>query len=290
MNPTPYKTTVKIIICLLFTILAISCKNNTRNNTNTKRIVSLAPAITTILYDIDADDSLVGVTDNCHFEKMIENDVKIGKVIRLGGYDSINLELVASLNPTIVFCMDSMSIEFFNSLKKTIGEDKVHSFIHPQTYEEIFTMINTISDISGYKSEGDKKIEALRKKYDALLEVTNKIAPDKRKNILVEIYYPPFVTSGTNTFITEIIKTAGGNNIVKSDVSWPNITMEDIYKMDPDLILKLHTTKVHDSLKEIKPYKNNSVFIPENMDMFLQPGIYSVDAAYLLYDFINKKD
>ena len=61
-----------------------------------KRIVSLAPNITEILFSIGLDEEIVGVSIHCNFPEKAKSKV------RVGSYISLDFERITSLKPDLI--------------------------------------------------------------------------------------------------------------------------------------------------------------------------------------------
>ena len=84
------------IIYFLLSVLILSSLNAYSEPTYPKRVVSLSPSITEIIYGIDAWDKLVGVTMYADFPP------KAKELPNVGGWINPNLEMVLILKPDLV--------------------------------------------------------------------------------------------------------------------------------------------------------------------------------------------
>jgi iron complex transport system substrate-binding protein len=275
------------IILMLLLFINIKIMPTDKRQPNDIRIVSLAPAITKDLFCLGLDDNIVGVTDYCVYEDKIDNLVKKGQIKRVSSYSNFNYELILSVNPTHILCMDSTTIEQFNMLKKISG-CKIISFEHPKNIDEIKKQISEIGSLFGKEEKSRELVNGINKSIGEIEKNISKIAFSKRPKVLVEIYYPPFMTCGKNTFISDIILKAGGRLCIDIEKDWPQLTVEDILKAGPDVILKGHLAETDNSLLIIDAYKKKHVFYPKNIDDFLQPGIQNIDAIKELNEYLDK--
>lgn len=264
------------------------CLNNLFSIENKEvRIVSLSPAITKDIFHLKLDKYLVGVTDYCIFGDQLENMVKSGKVKRVSGYSNFNYELIMSVKPTYILCMDSTTIEQFKMLKKIAG-CKIYTFMHPKNIKDIEKQILDISKIFKKENDALKIIGETDKRLAELEKKVSKISNKKKPKVLVEIYFPPYTTCGKNTFIYDIIVRAGGKPCFELEKDWENVSIENIMEADPDFIVKTHLADVNKTLLSIKAYKENRIFIPKDNDDFLQPGLQNIDAIFELFNYIEK--
>lgn len=273
-----FKTKQKIILYSIFIILIslTNCRSHKKTQSDL-RIVSLAPSITGILVELGMSENISGATDYCRIPEK--------NVTRIGGFNSFNFEIIASLRPTHIFCIDSTQKEVLDNMRKIFGNDKIYPFVHPESFDEIFKMTKEIGTVLN-KEEIAYKITETQKQELELLKNENKQSGLK-PSVIIELYYPPFYSAGKHTFLTDIIETAGGVNILETETKWPVLSLEEMYKLKPDIVLKLNHNPIDASLLSFHAYKNEAVFQPEDIDIFLQPGINSVKAVKELKEYIT---
>lgn len=256
------------------------------NNNSEIKIISLTPSITKIIYELGSGNDIVGVSDYCEYKGQIKRSVKAGTIKRAAGFNSFNYEQIVALSPTHIFGMDSVSIENKVMLENLVGKRKLYWFLHPRDFDDIKSQIKRLSKILNKEEKANKINADIDKRLNKLLEKTNEIK--NKPKVLIEIYYPPFMTAGNRTFISDIVKKAGGKSAVDLKDNWPSVSMEDLVASDPDVILKTHTAKIDKNLRLISAYNDNRIFIPKDVDVFLQPGIESINAVEELYEYLYK--
>src|SRR5208283_5421107 len=97
----------KISLFLIF--LGIGC--NLWAGEIPHRLISMSPNLTEILYDIGAQDQLIGVTDFCRYPP------EAGTKDKVGGYYNPNIEKIVSLKPDMVLLL-SFHSDMVTTLKK----------------------------------------------------------------------------------------------------------------------------------------------------------------------------
>jgi len=169
-------------------------------------------------------------------------------------------------------------------LEKLVGKKKIYWFLLPRDFNDIKKQLLRMSKILDQNIKAKEIIAKIDKRLYAINEKT-KYLP-MRPSVLVEIFYPPYMTAGKNTFISDIVKKAGGTNALDLKEDWPSISMEDLITSDPDIILKTHSSTVDKNLRLIPAYKDGRIYTPKNVDHFLQPGIESIDAVEELHEYL----
>jgi iron complex transport system substrate-binding protein len=196
-----------------------------------KRIVSLAPSMTEILFALGLGDNIVGVTTFCDYPEEAKKKPKIG------GMSNPSLEAVLSLKPDIVvMTKDGNPKEF---------EERLIS-LHINTYVfEARTLIGlpqgirSLADALGVKARGEhlaKSIEeGVRKASRSPSRVNNRAS---KKKVLFIVWPEPLIVAGPGTAIDDAIKLLGYDNIAsQSATAYPKYSIEEVMIQAPDVLV-----------------------------------------------------
>jgi iron complex transport system substrate-binding protein len=223
-----------------------------------ERIVSLTPSITETIYLLGEQDNVVGITSFC---RRISEKQKI-----VGTYLEPNIEEIVRLNPDIVF------ISKEGTRKEIV--DKIREF-------DIAKVLN--------KQEKAKKIIY---EYETKL---SKLKRNKSKRVLCIISFQPIFVASDKSYIGEIIRYAGGENVIKSEINYTQVDIEKILELKPEVIIlstmgstEYEIKKFFLQYKEIPAVKNNKIFvIPSNI--LCQPTIKNFyTAVNEVYRILNE--
>ena len=191
-----------------------------------KRIVSLAPSITEILFAIGAENEIVGVTDFCNYPPAALEKPKIG-------YSNPNLEVLVALEPQLVLAPSSfLRADFLAKLE----ELKIPTFIlESQTVEGIFGHIQLLGRMVGRAAEANAYTATMRRQ---VAELTKHVEGRPRPTLLYVINSEPLITVGPGSFIHHLIELAGGRNAAeRANAPYPRLTMEEVLGQNPDILL-----------------------------------------------------
>ncbi len=190
-----------------------------------KRIVSLAPSITEILFAIGAGDSVVGVTEFCDYPPEALSKTKVGD-------SRPNLEAVLALEPDLVLAMEVIR----DDVLKTLQQLKIPLFIlEAKSLEHVYSHIQTLGRMLGRVPTANTLAQTMRKDIQAIGDQTSVLA---KPRVLYVVYPQPFITVGPGSFIHQLLELAGGDNIAKdADIAYPRLSMEVVLKKDPEIIL-----------------------------------------------------
>jgi len=118
-----------------------------------KRIVSLAPNVTEMLFAIGLDEEIVGVTRFCNYPPAARNKHQIG------GYYDPNIEVILSLTPDLIVATpDGYSKERVEKLNQT----GVSVFIvNPENIDEVFESMSLLGKVTGKEKIAKQVVEKL---------------------------------------------------------------------------------------------------------------------------------
>lgn len=199
-----------------------------------KRIVSLTPAGTEILYAFGQEKNLIANTTFCDYPLAATQKPKVG------GFASMNFEYLISHRADLVVIQD-LHAQFIPQLKKL----KIpYVMIRQNSIQEICDSITSIGEVCNSEKKALDIVSDIQKdiKY-----VENKLIKSVRPRILLCISREftgkkvnSFFAAGNASFYNDIISRAGGINALKEQkVAYPQISQEGLLMINPDVILEL---------------------------------------------------
>ena len=205
-----------------------------------RRIVSLLPSTTELMFAIGAGHQMVGSTDHCNYP------VAAMPLTRIGGgmLHDISRETILSLNPDLILCKwDSQQplIESFDRLNipvVAVGSDSLAELIGEATL---------LGRVTGHEAEASSLIENMKRRLVALTSLVDSIPMERRRRTFYEVWDEPLMTAGPKSFIGELMEMGGMKNIFSDTlVGYPKISEEVVLDRDPEVILapSTHRSKV----------------------------------------------
>jgi len=191
-----------------------------------RRIVSLAPSLTETVYALGLQDRLVGDTDYCDYPADAQNKTKVG-----GGINP-SLEQIAALHPDIVLVTKS-----FNRLETVHALDGLGISTYatdPHTVEEIIASSKKLSGVLGVPEAGASVAGEMQRR---LAELQQRIGALAAKRVLFVVWTQPLISVGKDTYIADALRHAGAVSIVESEQSWPQISLEEVARLQPDFLV-----------------------------------------------------
>ena len=235
-----------------------------------KRVVSLAPNLTEIIYAVGGGDKLVGDTTYCDFPEA----AKFG--------DTMNpiLESIIALHPDVVFVSTASQIEAF---MRTLAVRNIAVYVvDSKSVKDVLVSMITIGDILGTKSEAQSAVAGLERRIDLVRSSVNG-RPIRR--VFIQISKEPLFTAGHDAYMNEAVRIAGGDSVTSGiPGAYPNLSRETALKLDPDAIVISDNEGNHEpnsAFANSAAVKNGEVF-RINADLFSRPGPRVVDAIELI--------
>jgi len=191
-----------------------------------KRIISLAPSITEMLFAIGLDQEIAGVTEFCNYPPAALPKPKVG-------YSQPNLESLVALQPDLVLAPQSF---IRTDLLAKLEQLKIPFFLlNPHTVGDIFRHIQLIGRLVGHPKEANDLATTLRQQSAM---ITKQLTGVSRPSLLYVLNTHPLITVGPGSFIHHLIGLAGGRNIAEgTQAPYPRMSMEEVITQNPDILL-----------------------------------------------------
>jgi len=209
-----------------------------------ERIVSLAPAVTEILFALGLDQQIVGVSDFCDYPEQANNKKK------MGGYDSPNAEAIASEKPDIVFISAGVQEELIQQLEK-FGITVVA--LEADTLEQVMKNIEMAGLLTGKEKEAEQITAEMKTK---IAEISAKVEGLPKPKVFFEVWDDPLMSAGSQSFIHNMLEAAGGSNIaaVKSE-RYYTYSVEQLLKENPEVYIINNHSHTPEDIKNRTGYQ-----------------------------------
>ncbi len=254
-----------------------------------KRIVSMAPSNTEILYAIGAGGQVVGRDDFSDYPAAAKSLPSIG-----GNNGTYNMEAIAALKPDLVLASELNTPEQVSSLEKL--NLTVYYLKNPADLNGLYVNLQIVAQLTGTQSQADTLIQGLKQRVSA---VTSKLAnvTDHPK-----VYYEldatdptkPY-TAGPGTFVNSLMTMAGGQNVGGTlKDAYAIISPEVLITQNPDIIVLGDSAYgvTPDSLSKrpgweaIAAVKNNKIY-PFDDNLVSRPSPRLVDGLEALAKIVH---
>lgn len=198
-----------------------------------RRIISLAPNITEILFALGVNDRIVGVSSFCDYPESAKQKPKVG------GLSNPSLEAVVALRPDMVFLTHDGNPKAFEerlrSLKiRTLVIEARRISDLPQGIRKIGSEVGSMAEAEHLAADIEKRIDDYKVRQQATGSRGKKTGKEKA---LFIIWPDPLIVAGPGTTADEALTLLGLNNIAGSAaIAYPKFSIEEILRQGPDLI------------------------------------------------------
>ncbi len=215
-----------LLACLLF-VLEPAYAADLALSAPPRRIVSLVPSVTEIIYALGGEDRLVGVTDFCDWPPQARQKPSVGGMV------APNLEIIVALRPDLVVATtEGNSRATLNQLRRL----KIPVFtVTPHRLSDVLTVIAQLGELTGRQSAVGLLVENLARRVRA---VENAVKPYPRPKVLYVLWPEPLIVPGRDGLVTELIELAGGTSVTAQEPSsYPRFSLEAVAARAPDVII-----------------------------------------------------
>ena len=192
-----------------------------------KRIVSLAPSITEMIYFLGLGDRLVGVTRFSYFPEEAREKPKVGT------YTDVNVEKVVTLNPDLVIAtVDGNRREDVEMLEEAGIPVYV---LNPRRVTKILDAIERVGEICGIAHRARVRVDSLRERVE---RITEAVRGKGRPLVFLVINVKPLMSVNRSTTHHDIIELAGGRNLAEDQpITYPRLSLEEVLRKGPGVII-----------------------------------------------------
>ena len=192
-----------------------------------RKIISLVPSVTEVVYALGGEARLVGVTDFCDWPP------EAAKKPRVGGMLAPNLELIVALKPDlIVMTSEGSRQETFDQLQR-LG---IPVFtVAPHRLSDVLAVIAQLGELTGRPGAVGPLVESLKRRIQA---VERAVRPYPRPKVLYVLWPEPLIVPGREGLVTELIELAGGASVTAGEPnSYPRFSLEAVAARAPEVII-----------------------------------------------------
>jgi iron complex transport system substrate-binding protein len=226
------KLTALVAIALIVSLRGAPVAQNRTPDASPKRIVSLVPALTEMLFATGAGPQVVAVSSYDEFPAEVKSLPKVGALL------DPDTERILSLRPDLVMIYGSQS-----DLEMALHRAGIRTFSY--RHGGIATTLETVRElgtVTGHRQESEALVSSLQARLDAVRQrVRGRPVPrtllvfERQPGTLREIY-----VSGGVGFLNDMLETAGGRNVfadVAREAVQPSI--ETVLARAPEVILEV---------------------------------------------------
>ena len=275
------KNSYLTILVIFFLVILASAYEI--NGGSPKRIISLSPSITEILFEIGSGNQVIAVDNLSNYP----NEAPISDI---SAYDP-NVEAISLLNPDLVIL--SYNIKNLKTALKKIGIETIY-LPAPLNFEDILDQI----DYLGLKTGNEDKAKNLISKMKVRMKTLQKLRENEKATKIYHEIDPNYYSPSKFSFIGDIYQKLNYKNVAnKADISnlgYPKLSPELIISENPDLIILpgkdnkyVEKVKLRPGWSYIEAVKKNN-FLLINNDIASRWGPRILNFASILVEYSKK--
>lgn len=164
-----------------------------------KRIISLTPSNTEILFGLGLNEEIIGVSDNDNYPEEVLTKEKVGGM-------EFNLEQLISLQPDLIVAHESGLYSFNEEAITQLEAVGIPVFVvkNAATFEETYTTIEQIGQLTGKTKEATEIIASIQK---GIQDIEVKVADLEEKSVFIVVgTEPDLYATGKETFMDEMLQ------------------------------------------------------------------------------------
>lgn len=193
--------------------------------TTPQRIISLVPSQTELLYYLGLEKETIGITKFCiHPGEWFETKA------RIGGTKSLNVEKIISLQPDLIIANNEENIK---EQVEMLAEQLPVWVTDVHDLASALNMITDIGQLTGKTNEAENLVSKIKIAF-------NDTDSNQTKALINATYFiwrDPYMTIGGDTFISNMMKYAGYQNMFETSTRYPEVNIEQLKEMNCRLIL-----------------------------------------------------
>jgi len=225
-------TTYALLACLTAAVACLGERDESSENATDQtfgarqRIVSLIPSATETIVALGATDRLVARTS-------FDVDTALMHLPSVGDGLTPSLEVLTTLEPDLVVAwpdnasrsviarLEGAGARIYTPQVQTLGDLR-------QAIKELGTMLDLERAADSLVASIDTDLEAVQAAVAGL----------EPPGVFYVVWYDPPTTAASGTYIDELIAIAGGRNVFADAPGlWPQVSMEEVVRRQPDIVL-----------------------------------------------------
>jgi ABC-type Fe3+-hydroxamate transport system substrate-binding protein len=218
-----------------------------------RRIISLVPSQTELLADLGLEHEVVGITKFCiHPHEWFRTKE------RIGGTKHLDMEKIKYLNPDLILANKEENVR---AQIEELTQDFPVWISDVSNLDMAVHMITEIGSITGRPAAADM-VYQIRSGFEGLKNDTlvNLVAQESLRTAYL-IWRDPYMTVGLDTFIHDMMRRCGFDNVYGQEERYPQLTLTDLRDRGCQLVLlssepfpfnQMHAEEINNQLPGVK--------------------------------------
>lgn len=241
-----------------------------------RRVVTLAPNLTEIVFAADGGDTLVGTDDFSDYPPEAK------RLPHVGGMQP-DIERVVALGPDLVLASTEGNQP---AIAPALAAAGVPLFVvRTDRLDEIPTALSRIGELLE-TGNGETAASTLRDQVRRQLR-----RRERQPRVLFAVWADPLYVAGSGTFTDDLFALTGARNAVGAK-GWPQYSQESLLANPPDIVLYPGTAVSRASVEKLfaasPPVLRRVLIVAVDDNRFTRPGPRVAEAAAALNEIIDQ--
>lgn len=195
-------------------------------NEEPSKVVTLSPSAAQTMWEIGADDKVVGVTKHASYLDGTESRTTVSTAEQM-----VSHETVVNLTPDLVLAPNVVSTDIVEKLRE--ADVAVYYFPAAESIDDVYEKTHRIGRLTGECEGAERTVSWMQQRVNTAHAASEN---QERPHVLYLFFG---YTAGEETFINEIIDAAGGRNIAaeRNITGYQQINEEIVLQADPEWII-----------------------------------------------------
>jgi iron complex transport system substrate-binding protein len=192
-----------------------------------RRVVSLCPSLTELVFDLGAGEELVGITEWC-----VHPAARVGAIEKVGGTKNPRVERIVALAPDLVL-MNEEENRVEDARALAAAGVRVHTSF-PKDTAGTAEMVRSIGASLGRAEVAEEIARDIERRA---ARVRAAAAGRREVTWAYLIWRKPWMSVNRDTFVDALLALAGGRNVFGArEERYPEITLEDLAQRAPERV------------------------------------------------------
>lgn len=188
-----------------------------------QKILSLVPSQTELLYELGLREEIKGVTKFCVHPENLRKEKTV-----IGGTKKLRLDAIKELQPDLIIANKEENLK--EEIERLAADFPVW-VSDVKNLSQATDMILRLAEITGKEEEANALVNTIKVGFASIP------SPEHRPKAVYLIWKNPYMAAGGDTFIHEMLKRAGFENLTGDRARYPVLPPEAIEKLNPEVIL-----------------------------------------------------
>lgn len=254
-----------------------------KHDQSTPRLIVLAPNLVELLFSIGAGEQIVATSEHADYP------AAASAIPRVGNYAGLQLEKIVALKPDLILLWQSGTPAADIDRLRQLGF-RVELF-EPKQLDDVATDLERLGVISGHVKEATVQANKYRETLVSLRRQYSSLSP---VSVFYELWDSPLSSIGTSAWPNQHLVVCGAKNVLSnSTVAYPQLSVEQVFVLDPQLIIQPVSANEPRGLLNWQQYPQlqavrYSQIIKPNSDLLHRASIRGLTATKQLCEQVAK--